>query len=117
MTPHDHNKTLAMIYSLLGGLLLAAAIVEAIRVMTIKGEFAEMASDFQILIISGLLLLVILIPTAYGLFKRRRWARFSTLLLSGLLVFLFPLGTALAIYTWWFMHSEGGKLLYQRSAS
>jgi hypothetical protein len=56
--------------------------------------------------------MVFLYAIAYGLFKRRRWARIAALVSSGLFVLLFPLGTALAIYTWSFMHSEGGKLLY-----
>jgi hypothetical protein len=116
MTSHDHNKTLGIIYLGLGGLVIVGTVV---MLPDLSKGFTAIVSnaDDRTLIISGLLLLVILIPTAYGLFKRRPWARFSTLVLSGLLVFLFPLGTALAIYTWWFMHSEGGKLLYRRSAS
>jgi hypothetical protein len=50
--------------------------------------------------------------TAFGLSRRRRWARIVALIFSVFYVWVFPLGTALAIYTWWFLHSEGGKRLY-----
>jgi len=114
MTPHDHNKTLGIIYGLLGGLLAVLAAVELVRIVTLDKELNHVRSDSALLtmIIAGLILMVVLIATSYGLFKRRNWARISTLILAGLLVLLFPLGTALAIYTWWFMHSEGAKKLY-----
>jgi hypothetical protein len=116
MTSQDHNKTLGIIYSLLGGLLAIAALIELIRIIIIEKELAQIQSDpsLLILIIVGLLLTFILLSTAYGLFKRRRWARIVTLILTGLFIWLFPLGTALAGYTWWFMHSEGGKHLYSK---
>jgi hypothetical protein len=116
MNPQDHNKTLGIIYSILGGLLAVGALVELVRIITIEKELAKIQADslLQTLIIIGLLLTVILLSTAYGLFKRRRWARIFTLILAGLFVWLFPLGTALAVYTWWFMHSEGSKQLYSK---
>jgi len=60
----------------------------------------------------ALLSAVLLFLIPYGLFKRKRWARISVLILSGVFVWLFPLGTILAAYTWWFMHSEEAKQLY-----
>jgi hypothetical protein len=50
--------------------------------------------------------------TTYGILKKKRWGRILALALSGLYVWVFPLGTLLAIYTWWFLHSEGSKRLY-----
>jgi drug/metabolite transporter (DMT)-like permease len=116
MSPQDHNKTLGIIYSFLGGLLTVAAIVEVIRVMTIEKELARIGSDSSLLalIVVGLLLTIILLLTAYGLFKIKRWARTSSLILAGLFIWLVPLGTALAIYSWWFLKSEDAKQLYSR---
>jgi phosphoglycerol transferase MdoB-like AlkP superfamily enzyme len=117
MTSQDHNKTLGIIYGVLGGLLTIGAIVELVRVIIIEKELARIQSDSYLMpIILGLLLLIILVSTSYGLFKRRRWARILSLVLAGLFVLLFPLGTALSIYTWWFMHSDGAKLLYSESS-
>jgi len=118
MTPQDHSKTLGIIYGVLGGLLTIGAIVELVRVITIEKELARIRSDSYLMpIILGLLLTIILLSTSYGLFKRRSWARIMSLILAGLFVLLFPLGTALAAYTWWFMHSEGSKQLYSKSPS
>ncbi|HEX8845125.1 MAG TPA: hypothetical protein VF791_10800 [Pyrinomonadaceae bacterium] len=119
MSPQDHNKTLGIIYSFLGGLLTLAALVELFRVITLERELERIRSDTSLLalIIVGLLLTIVLLSTAYGLFKRRRWARMSSLILAGLFIWLVPLGTALAIYSWWFLQSEGAKQLYSKSSS
>lgn len=116
MTPQDHNKTLGIIYGFLGGILTLAALVELVRVMTIEKELARIRSDsfLKVLIIVSLLLTITLLSTAYGLFKKRRWARMSSLILASLFIWLVPLGTVLAIYSWWFLQSEGAKQLYSR---
>jgi drug/metabolite transporter (DMT)-like permease len=119
MAPQDHNRTLGMIYSFLGAVLAVAALVELIRVIILARELERIQADslLQILIAVALLLMIFLYAIAYGLFRKRHWARIATLISSGLFVWLFPLGTALAIYTWSFMHSEGGKSLYSRSST
>lgn len=119
MSPQDHNKTLVIIYGFLGGILAAAALVELIRVLTLEKELARVRSDssLQLLIAAGLVFMLFLLLTSYGLSKRKPWARIFAFILSGLFVWLVPLGTALAIYTWSFMHSEGAKQLYSRSPS
>jgi chromate transport protein ChrA len=119
MTPQDHNRTLGIIYSFLGSVLAVAALVELIRVIILARELERIQADslLQILIAVALLLMIFLYAIAYGLFRRRRWARIAALISLGLFVWLFPLGTALAIYAWSFMHSEGGKSLYSRSST
>lgn len=119
MTPQDHNRTLGIIYGFLGGILTLAALVELVRVIIIERELERIRADslLQILIAVALIVMIFLYAIAYGVFKRRRWARIAALISSGLFVWLFPLGTALAIYTWSYMHSEGAKRLYSRSSS
>jgi hypothetical protein len=119
MTPQDHNRTLGIIYGFMGGILTLAALVELVRIMIIEKELTRIQSDslLQLLIAIALPLMIFLYLIAYGLFRRRRWARIAALISSGLFVWLFPLGTALAIYAWSFMHSEGGKSLYSRPST
>ena len=119
MAPEDHNRTLGIIYGLLGGLLTLAAFVELVRVIVTERELERIRSTrgLQVLILVGLLLTVYILSVAYGLLRRRRWARIPALVLSVLFIWLFPLGTALAIYNWWFLHSEGGKRLYSRPSA
>lgn len=116
MTPQDHNRTLGIIYGFLGGILTLAAIVELARVIVLEKELARIRADslLQILIAVALILMLFLYAISYGLFRRRRWARIAALISSGLFIWLFPLGTALAIYTWSFLHSIGGKQLYSK---
>jgi|ERR1044071_1039946 predicted phage tail protein len=118
MTPQDHNRTLGIIYAFMGGILTLAALIELVRIMIIDKELARIQADslLQILIAVALIVMIFLYLIAYGLFKRRWWARIAALISSGLFVWLFPLGTALAIYSWSFMHSEGAKRLYSRSS-
>lgn len=119
MTPQDHNKTLGIVYGFLGGLLALAALVELVRVITLDRELERVRSstELKVMIPVGLLLMAFLLSTAYGLLRRRPWGRVLALASAVLFVWLVPLGTALAIYSWWFLHSEGGKRLYSKQPS
>jgi hypothetical protein len=119
MTPQDHNKTLGIIYGLLGGLLTLAALVELIRVITLERELERIrtSTELKVMIPVGLLLMAFFLSIAYGLLRRRPWGRILVLASAVLFVWLVPLGTALAIYVWWFLHSEGGKQLYSNQSS
>jgi cytochrome bd-type quinol oxidase subunit 1 len=113
MTPQDHNKTLGIIYGLLGGLL--GTVVLVIKLKTFFSEQVPQGREDPFLLTAvpvGLVLALLLLLTAFGLFRRRRWSRILALMMACLFIWLFPLGTLLAIYTWWYMHSEGGKQLY-----
>jgi hypothetical protein len=112
MTPRDHNKTISIAYGLIGLLSLIGLIVLAVI------EIRESSSPNHIPRLSTALYLLPLpllnILTSYGLFMKRRWGRLLALLLSVIYVWIFPLGTALASYTWYFLHSAGGKTLFQK---
>ena len=120
MTPSDHNKALTIIFGMLGTLftlpLLASPMILAANI----DDFPSPRRDKQILTAVVIICIVLgaallLLSTAYGLHKRKSWARVSALIIAILVVWSFPLGTALGIYTWWFLHSEGGKDLYSRT--
>ena len=52
-----------------------------------------------------------------GLLQYRNWGRISAVIMAMLLAFWFPVGTALAIYTFWVLFSEKGWNHYKtRSA-
>jgi hypothetical protein len=58
-------------------------------------------------------LLALLFPvTGYSLYKRKPVGRRFALISA---VALLPVCWPLGVYTWWFMHSEGGKTLYPGS--
>jgi FtsH-binding integral membrane protein len=125
MNPQDHNKTLSIIYGFLGVILAISAIIIFINLSSqertsTQPQFNQPSpkdSFLQVMIPIFVLIAIILLSTAYGLFRKRRWARVATLILVGVFVWLFPLGTVLAAYSWWFMHSEGGKQIYLKPQS
>jgi cytochrome bd-type quinol oxidase subunit 2 len=120
MTPQDHKKTLCLIYGLLGavfGLLILISPWIIARNITEQpsARRADQIITATIIFSIVFLLTALLIITAYGLFKRKSWSRTPALILAALMIWIFPLGTALSVYTWWFMHSEGGKELYSKT--
>lgn len=112
MSPEDNNKTLSIIYLLISVLILIALTV------WIVSEARRHPSDFIQRVGWGFYVLplpLLKLLTAHGLYNRRRWARIIALIFSVLYIWIFPLGTALAIYTWWFLFSADGKQLYVKA--
>lgn len=116
MTAQDHNRTLGIIYGLLGGILATVLLVlqgKAYFNERAPGQFEDPFLPKAVPI--GLVLALLFLFTAYGLFRRKSWGRILALIMAGLFIWLFPLGTMLAIYTWWFLHKEDAKQLYAKS--
>lgn len=110
MTSQDHNRTLGLAHGFVGFLIFTALIVTAVLEMH-KATYSNLISTLpRELFFLPLPLLQLL--TAYGIFRRNRWVRILALVFSALYVWVFPLGTALAIYTCWFLQSQNGKRLY-----
>jgi hypothetical protein len=129
MTPQDHNKTLCLLHGLIGILVLAAlCIVAAVQISEaptgnfldappatrqvkrgVSGALGSVPKELYFLPLPLLQLL-----TAYGILRRRYWGRILTLSFSAIYVFVFPVGTLLAVYTWSFMHSAGARQLYAK---
>lgn len=130
MAPQDHNKTLGIVYTIIGVLALTAlsvVIIQQIRKSShtrlntpeTTGQFGGSVPGMEKTVGDSIYFLplpMFQLLTAYGLFRRKRWGRLLALIFSTLYVWIVPLGTALAVYTWWFLHSEGGKRLYAKSA-
>ncbi len=114
MTAHDHNKTVVLIYGSLGLVLAGTAIVLLVRDLRQKDWALAIYKDE--LFIASAVLSTCLLSTVYGMIRRRRWGRIFALVTTVFYVWLFPLGTLLAVYLWWFLHSEGAKHLYKGSA-
>lgn len=113
MTPQDHNKTITIIYSFLGVVLAGAAVVWLVRDLRQKDWVLAIYKDA--LCIAAAVISTCLLSVVYGMLRRRRWARGLALVTTVFYVWLFPLGTILAVYIWWFLHSEGAKQLYSIS--
>lgn len=53
---------------------------------------------------------------AYGFRKRKQWARTAGIAAGVTAAMHFPIGTAVCVYTFWFLFSEPGKELYDRQS-
>lgn len=115
MTPHDHNKTIGIAYGFIG--LLTFIVLIALAITDIRKSHAVnhvLGLPKELYFLPFPLLNFL---TSYGVFMKRMWGRLLALILSVLYIWIFPLGTALAIYTWYFLHSPGGKALFQRDGT
>jgi hypothetical protein len=117
MTPRDHNKTLAIIYLLLGGFFTLPLIASPWILAKNIDQYPSPRRSDQILIAilfggAVLFLAILSWSTSLGLYWRKAWGRKLALISS---VVFFPLCLPIAAYTWWFMHSEGGKQLYRHA--
>ena len=128
MTPTGHNRTLGLLHLLYGVLCIALMIVvtamvsgtiDALAVGRASGEAVPVAT-FAFLIVGGIFVSLILITpsfiTGYALLKRKPWARKIGIVAGVLAGLTFPFGTALCVYTLWFMFGEKGKFLYHKAA-
>jgi hypothetical protein len=51
----------------------------------------------------------------YAMLKRKTWARTASIVAAVFETMSFPFGTAVAIYSFWFMFGDAGKNLYDIS--
>ena len=125
MTAEEHNKTLAtlhFVYGAMHGLTLLGLVLLVVVV-----EVATPASDaisgswivVGVMVFVVLLFAVGLLPliVGYGLMRRKAWAKPLALVLAVISLINIPIGTALGIYSFKFLRSEGGVLLYGGRAS
>lgn len=49
----------------------------------------------------------------YGLLKRKKWAKVWAIIAAVLAGGQFPIGTAVTVYTFWFLFSEPGKQMFE----
>lgn len=109
MSPVDHNKTLVLLYSLLSAIfalpLLASPWIIA-KNMRRPEQLPLTATIFCIVVFLFLLFL----STALTMYRRQALGRKLALVSA---VLTLPLCWPLGLYTWWFMHSNGGKKIYR----
>jgi len=125
MTAEEHNKTLATLHFVYGamhalpllGLLLLVVVVEvatpAGNVISGSWLVVGVVAFVVLLFVVGLMPLMV----GYGLMKRKPWAKPSALVLAIISLINIPIGTALGIYSFRFLGSEGGIKLYGGKAS
>lgn len=125
MTAEEHNKTLATLHFIYGGmhgLTLLGLLLLVLVLMTSSPAVNSISASWvavSVVVFVVLLFAVGLLPllVGYGLMKRRRWAKPIGICLAVVSLINIPIGTALGIYAFKFFRSEGGIELYGGKAS
>jgi len=123
-----HVKVVAVLYIVMGALNLLAAMF-FVFAFSIAGIAAGMSGDpdagvaMPIIGITGTALVIFLlclsiplIVVAVGLMRHREWARIAGIVIAALLIFHFPMGTAVGAYgLWTLLNSETARLMGEGS--
>ena len=126
MTSQDHNKVIGIMHLIYGGFFGLMTVMMAVIFAIVWGGIkAAAASDPNappagfllaifgfIAIFYGLLSIPSLVA-GYGMLKRRSWARVAGIVASVLSAISFPFGTALCVYTLWFLFGQQGQNFYR----
>jgi len=120
MTPQDHNKMLGIMHLIYGGFFGLMTILMAVIFGIVgAGIGAAAANDpnapppgffiaiFTFIVVLYGLLSIPSIIAGYGMLKRKSWAKVAGVVASVLSAMSFPFGTALCVYTLWFLFGEG----------
>jgi uncharacterized BrkB/YihY/UPF0761 family membrane protein len=125
MTPLEHNKYVGLAQLGYAGFHLLTVIVlmsvEGFMFENIYSRSQEMGGPppppflVLIFIFVGIVTVAMTIPSivaGYALLKRRPWAKVAGIVGGVVAATSFPIGTGLAVYTFWFLFSDVGKQVY-----
>ena len=128
MAPTDHNKALGILHIAYGGFSIFLMVIISIFVLGMFGvvainqpgnEAMPLAAFAVIMIFMVLINLIIITPSflaGYALLKQKSWAKTMGTIAAIVAGMSFPLGTALCVYTLWFLFGEKGRSLYEKRA-
>ena len=125
MTPEQHNKYLGFAH--IGYVVLHSLMGVALGVMMIAIASTEPTSPgrnppprgFFFMLAAFVLVLTVgwTIPSmiaAFALLKKKRWAKVAAIVAGVFAAAQLPFGTAVGVYTFWFVFSQPGRLLYDK---
>jgi cell division protein FtsW (lipid II flippase) len=119
-----HLRTLGILWMIGSALLLIPAfalmLIGSLVHFSIPGaeHAARIIAPFALFVVGSIFALVSScgIFVGWGLMKHHSWARIAAIVLAVMVLFHFPFGTALGIYTLWVLLSDDGTQ-YQRLAT
>jgi hypothetical protein len=130
MTAEEHNKTLGICHLAYGALMTLFMLAMFIFMWLVLravpprpgGPDPDMPLAFIGIMFAFLLIysLIFFVPSfiaGYAMLKRKSWARTASIVAGVMEVMSFPFGTAVGVYSFWFMFSETGKSLYDVNAT
>ena len=127
MTPEQHNKYLgwahlvyAALHSLMG-IFISVIMLVMFTSLPNSSRGNPPPPGFFIAMACFMLVFTVLISipsmiAGYALLKRKRWAKIAAIVAGAFAAMQVPFGTAVCVYTFWFLFSEPGRLLYDQPA-
>jgi len=128
MTPVEHNKYVGLSHVVYGviHILLTGVATLFVGVMFSRMRFPNvpdrgspmpmMMTFMGIALVINLLMSVPSFIAAYAFLKQKSWAKVMGIIAAVFAVMRFPFGTAVGAYTFWFLFSEPGKILYDKAS-
>ncbi|HEY1403601.1 MAG TPA: hypothetical protein VGB05_05705 [Pyrinomonadaceae bacterium] len=122
MTSEEHNKTLGichLVYGSLSALMMFAVLFFFGAIfLSIPEGGPPVGAVMIILAFIMAWSLIFTLPSfiaGYAMLKRKQWARTAGIIAAVVETMSFPFGTAVAVYSFWFMFSDAGKALYEKN--
>lgn len=126
MTPEQHNKYLGYSHLAYAAFFFVTMLFFLIFFGAMMIGIGSSAPDGPPLFLFGFMWLFIgliyagmTVPSfiaGYGLLKKKKWARTASIISAVLAGMQFPMGTAVCVYTFWFLFSEPGKAMFERNS-
>jgi len=122
--PEDHNKILGIMHLAWGGMHVFSLliVVFVFLVLGITMPFASRDAGAPPAIFFGVMVIVVAVFSllltippllaGYAFLKRKSWSKAAGAVSAGLALLSIPMGTALGIYTFWFLFGEKGRQWY-----
>jgi hypothetical protein len=118
VTPEQHNKYLSwahFVHAGISGLLFGGTMLFVFFAMARDSNpppwFFFIFMAFFMTLIFGMMIVPSMVA-GYGLKQRKRWAKTASIIAGVTASMSAPVGIAVCIYTFWFLFSEPGRLLY-----
>ncbi|MGI8654850.1 MAG: hypothetical protein ACR2LC_06495 [Pyrinomonadaceae bacterium] len=131
MTSQDHNKVLGVLHLVYGGANAFVMLMMTVYFAFIWSMMSRLpmpppayggdpfpkemfgfifAAMAVMMVVFTIIFAVPQLIAGYGLLKRKKWARKAGIVASALAALGFPLGTALSVYSFWFLFGQGDEL-------
>lgn len=122
MTPEKHNKALGICHLAYGALSTLFILAMLLMFGVLFMSNADGKPPTGILLIFALFMLIysliFTLPSfiaGYAMLKHKPWARKAGIVAAVLEVISVPLGTAVGVYSFWFLFSDAGKAFYDKN--
>ena len=120
MTPEQHNKYLAYSHIGYGAFFMVLMLAMVIFIGAVL-SFDPSTPGLLVFFLCTFLMLfygAMTVPSfvaGYGLLKRKKWAKVWSIIAGVVSAMNFPFGTAVCVYTFWFLFSDPGKFMYEQN--